>query len=315
MNGTRTVLVAIPSATAVALLTDAAELLTEDRRISMVFPGVPAPRRTEFDLVLTAGSVHGALRLARGPREGAVLHALAHESDYLPLRKANLGAMPVATVVGDICYDRLLASIPFRAGYRRAFGLSRERKLVVVSDVDGQVELVDRLLVALPADRYRVAAVTSADKGWRAALIAANLVIGGDDTVTRYGAAIGLPVMTATALDRGHRADDVTELLRRHARRLRFDKPLAAQVDAAMRGDRAWQDGVAARVTSRPGRAGELLRRVMYRFLGLAEPAWAVPCDPVPLPRFVPVERRGRGIVSAQPAMICWPSQVECRTG
>lgn len=315
MNGTRTVLVAIPSATAVALLTDAAELLTEDRRISTVFPDVPAARRTDFDLVLTTGSTHGALRLSRGAREGAVLHALAHESDYLPLRKTNPGAMPAATVVGDICYDRLLASIPFRAGYRRAFGLSRERKLIVVSDVDGRVELVRRLLAALPSDRYQVAAVTSADEGWRAALIAANLVIGGDDLATRYGAAIGLPVMTVTTRRCGPRADDVTELLRRHARRLRLDEPLVAQVDMAMRGGRAWQDGVAARVTSRPGRAGELLRRVMYRFLGLTEPEWAVPSDPVPLPRFVTMARRGRGIVSAQSDMICWPPQVECKTG
>jgi hypothetical protein len=315
VNGTRTVLVAIPSATAVALLTDAAELLTEDRRISTVFTGVPGVRRTESDLVLTAGSAHGALRLSRGALDGAVLHTLAHEADYLPLRKANPGALPAATVVGDLCYDRLLASIPFRAGYRRALGVSRERKLIVVSDVDGRAELVERLLAALPAERYQVAAVTSADEGWRAALIAANLVIGGDGEVIRYGAAIGLPVMTVTARQRGPRADDVTELLRRHARRLRFDEPLAAQVDMAMRGGRAWQDGVAARVTSRSGRAGELLRRVMYRFLGLAEPVEAVPCDPVPLPCFGTMEQRGRGIVSAQPAMICWPPQVECKTG
>jgi len=80
------------------------------------------------------------------------------------------------------------------------------------------------------------------------------------------------------------RPDGGIELLRRHAPRLRLDRPLPEQLSVAMARDHSWQDGFAALITSRPGQAGVLLRRAMYRLLGLTEPARAVPCSPVPLP-------------------------------
>lgn len=301
------VLVVVPSVAAVSLLMDTVSLLAADRRVRTVFTapsdargvedhlrarGCPVlswrqARRRAFDLVLAVGP-HGLARL-----HGRSLLALSPESGRVTLWRSGVTA---AAVVGDVCYDRLLASIPFRAGYRRAFGLARGQKLVVVSACPREdLEPLGWLLSALPPDRYRVAAavppgvwsaygdwqirawlaellragllVLPADDTWRAALVAADLVIGDGGMVTRYGAAIGLPVMVAPSL--------------------RYDRPLVPQVDVAMRGERSRQDGVAASITSRPGEAGELLRRAMYRLLELAEPARPAPCYPVPAPHFV----------------------------
>jgi hypothetical protein len=76
-------------------------------------------------------------------------------------------------------------------------------------------------------------------------------------------------------------------LLRRHAQRLRPDQPLLDQVVAARRADRAWQDGVAARITADAGYAGDLLRRSLYGRLSLTEPVRPASCVPLPSPRFV----------------------------
>jgi hypothetical protein len=248
--------------------------------------------------------------------------ALPLESDLAVLRESCPEALPVATVAGDICYDRILASIPFRARYREAFGVGQDQELVVVtstwqpeSTLGSQPDLLEQLLRALPRERFRVAAIVHPNvwsvhggwqvrawlaeclragllllppaEGWRAALVAADLVVGDYGSVTRYGAAIGVPVMTAALPADGLRAGGVPDLLRGHASSLRPGRPLRYQVEAATRADRSWQDGVAGLITSRPGRAGEILRSAMYGLLGLPEPARAVPCSPVPLP--VPV--------------------------
>ncbi len=273
---------------------------------------------------LDAAPTHGLDRealMSKGRVLPSVL-ALAHESELAVLRNSCPEAVPSVVVVGDICYDRLLASIPFRARYREAFGLDRDQKLVVVSStwqpestLGTQPDLPARLLNTLPPWRYRVAAVVHPnawsvhghwqlrawyadclraglflvppDEGWRAALVAADLVIGDYGSVTRYGAAIGLPVMTTALPEDAMRPGGTVGLLCRNAPRLRADQPLPEQVRAAMAADRDWQDEVARGLTSAPGRAGERLRAAMYKLLGIDEPARAVPCSPVPLPRFV----------------------------
>lgn len=307
----RTVLVVVSSVATGTWLMDAVPLLAADRRTTTVFTvapgddGVGCPRtseflcarrlptlpwrqavRREFDLVLAADA-HG-LAQPRGktlvyphgaadPAPGAApdVLALAHSSD-LPVW-SSCGPAAV-TVVGDLCYDRLIASIPFRAGYRRVFGVSRRQRLVAVpSTVDSRV--LRRLLGALPPDRYRVAVLRP--ESWRAALLAADVVIGGLGTATRYGAAIGLPVLVTPGVEDRPRLDGATELVRLHARRLRVERPLAGQIEAVRRRDRAWQDRVAGLVTAKSGHAGDLLRTAMYGLLDLAEPAGPGPCFPV----------------------------------
>lgn len=306
-RGCRTVLVAVSCVAAAERLMEVVALVAADHRVRAAFTVVPGPdgtcchraggllrahgcvvlpwacaRRHEFDLVLTAGP-RGLTRL-----RGKTLSYPA-ESDLALARESDSGA---AIVVGDIDYDRLLASIPFRTGYRRGFGVSRAQKLVVVTEstVDGQASLAARLLAALPPERYRVAAVLAPDlwctygdwqvrtwfadclraglllvspaEGWRAALVAADLVAGDSGSVMRYGAAIGLPVLEGPLVP---------------------ERSLSEQVDRAMRDNPSWQD----RVTSRPGRAGENLRSVMCRLLGITEPNRPVPCLPVPPAEFI----------------------------
>lgn len=313
-----TILVVVPSMAAVVTAMDALSLVDSDYRIRIVFTAGPVTGamsrdveeflrvrgcpvlpwrqalRKEFDLVLASGP----LGLAQLSGKAFLLPALAREESGDP--------------VDDICYDRLLASIPFRAGYRRAFGLSRGQKLVLVTATsidESTVDFLARLLAELPAARYRVGAVVPADvwstygawqvrgwladclgagllllapgEGWRGALVAADIVVGGGGWMIRYGAAIGLPVLMVDSGSGG------TDLLCQHARSWRPDEPVGEQIEAAMIADRAWQDKVAECVTRAPGYAGENLRKEMYRMLGLAEPERPVPCLPVPLPHLI----------------------------
>lgn len=284
----RTVLVVVPFVAAGARLFDALPLVEADHRILTVFtvPPTAAPGVAEF------------LRA----RECLVLpwqEAVRHEFDLvLAASRAGLAELTGKALLlpagelatGDLLYDRLLASIPFRAHYRQALGLGRGDKLVVVASAT--VELLTRMLAELPARRYRVAAVVDPDvwsacggwqvrawfadclaagllllppaEGWQAALVAANLVVGAHGPVPHYGAAIGLPVMTAPP---------------------RLDQPLLDQLSAAMTSEPGRRHEPAVRTISSVGFAGDVLRKQMYRLLDLPEPARAVPCSPVPLPR------------------------------
>lgn len=245
--------------------------------------------------------------------------ALAHDSELAVLRHSCPDAIPVAVVAGDICYDRLAASVQFREHYRSALGVGREQKLVTVtstwqpeSALGQHPDLLDRLLKVLPSKEYRVAAIMHPniwsvhgawqvrawlasclakglllippEEGWRAAVIAADLVIGDYGSVTRYGVAFGAPTLLAALPDKDVRRGGVAYELGRRAPRLRSDRCLVEQIRAASV-DRSWQDGVPQRITSRPGRAGALLRQTMYRLLELPEPARAAPVSPVPLPK------------------------------
>jgi hypothetical protein len=123
------------------------------------------------------------------------------------------------------------------------------------------------------------------EEGWRAALIAGDVLIGDRGSVTAYGAALGLPVLLgpfdAGDTVPGSHAARLGEI----APRLRADEPLKPQLDAAVR---RWADVDAAelraRLTSAPGRSARLIRQAMYRLLGLPEPAAEPRVDPVPPP-------------------------------
>ena len=335
-GGRARVLVVPPAAGAATWSADVLQTLAGDRRVVVS----QADARGEFDLIIAAGlaglaGLRGKRLLLPGGAGTAPAHllnrgvltregadrapalALAHESDRAALGRSYPEA--VATVVGDLSYDRLLTSIPFRAEYRLAAGLSRERKLVVVtltgrseSVLDAQMNVLNRLLADLPPAEYRVAAIASpeiwryyggplarawfadavragllfqrTDEEWRSTLVAADLVIGDLGATTRYGAAIGLAVMVVEPPEGESPAGGAAELVWRHAHRVRPDRALLSQVTAAMADNREWQDEVAARVTSRAGYAGDLLRQTVYELLDLDEPAVPVLCAPVPVP-------------------------------
>lgn len=193
---------------------------------------------------------------------------LSHTEQLDRLRSSCPQAVPAAVVAGDPCFDRMLASTPLRETYRAALGVGRGQRLVVVSSTWGPGSLYDqasdvvrRLRLELPLDEYRIAlalhpntwfghspwqirmwldeceragvVVLPPEEGWRAALVAADVVVGDHGSVTFYGAALGVPVLLAAA---AHNAVDPASAVGRFidkADRLTLDRPLRVQLDSA----------------------------------------------------------------------------------
>lgn len=129
------------------------------------------------------------------------------------------------------------------------------------------------------------------EEGWRAALVASDVVIGDYGSVTSYAAAIGAPVMLAASLPEGNvRHGSLSEAIALRAPRLRLDRRLTDQlcIVAEPQKGTTGRGPIAELITSRPGEASAILRRTMYRLLGLSEPLRAVSAAPVPLPRPIP---------------------------
>jgi hypothetical protein len=125
------------------------------------------------------------------------------------------------------------------------------------------------------------------EEGWRAALVAADWIVGDHGSVTQYAAgATDVPVVLATFPDHDIRAGSLADVVARAVPRLRMDRPLVPQLAtaAAMR-DPQRQTPVRELITAYPGEAGLILRRTMYRLMELSEPDRPVRVAPVPLPR------------------------------
>lgn len=310
--------------------------------------------QTKFDLILAAspvglGQLHGAIVLmsrgatvgrsfmrARSAGEQAIptgaldretlmdkgrllpsVLALSHDVEFAELRESCPEALPTAVVVGDMTYDRLMASLPLRGHYREALGLRPTHRLVVVSSswrpestLGRHPRLLDDLVAELPRVRYRIAAVLHPniwhvhgpfqvrawladatrrgllllppEEGWRAALAAADVLIGDHGSVTRYGAAIGVPTLVTGSPEQDLHPGSSADLLYRFAQRLRPATALAEHIESASGG--SWQAELDARLTARPGQAAHILRSVLYRELGVPEPEQPVRVDPVPMP-------------------------------
>jgi hypothetical protein len=245
---------------------------------------------------------------------------LAHRDRLAQLRRACPEAVPAAVIAGDPCHDRLVASLPMRNAYRRALRLRDDQKLVLVTSTWGPEsllgqapELLPRLLLDLPGDRYRVAASLHPDawswhgpwqikawidgclrsgltllpaaEGWRGALMAADVVIGDHGSVTFYAASLGIPVLLATFPAEDVAPGSHVALLGRTAPRLMPGQPLLPQLEQVVS---AYRPGRYARVrgqvTSVPGQAQQIIRSVIYHHLGLPEPIGVPDITPVPLP-------------------------------
>jgi hypothetical protein len=277
-------------------------------------------RLSDDGRTLGNGPVYGlsSQHLTRDGRVLASAVVLAHEDDREILRQQCPEALPATVVAGDPCYDRLLASLPRRGHYRAAMQVTEEQKLVVVASTWGREglfghvpDLLPRIMTELPADQYRVAALLhpavwsghgirqvrawlrdcreaglillDPREDWRALVVAADYLIGDHGSVTAYAAAIGRPILhlppaRPTLITPG----SVQELVTARAARLDPRRPLLPQLQSARLLHR---DGVAAALTSRPGRASTLLSRIMYRLLRLPAPARHRRPLPVPVPR------------------------------
>lgn len=276
--------------------------------------GPPSPRRahgTERNQLVYHGRVVPATIL------------LAHRDRLEQLRRSCPEAVPAAVVAGDPCHDRLVASLPLREDYRGALQVRDNQRLILVTSTWGPHSLLGqdpgllpRLLAELPSDRYRVAASLHPDafawhgswqvrawiesclrsgmtllpaaEGWRGALAAADAVIGDHGSVTFYAASVGVPVVLAAFPREEVARGSHVALLGRTAPRLRPGRPLMPQLEHAIatyEPDRYAQ--IRGQVTSVPGQARQIIRQVIYRHLGLEEPAGVPDLDPVPLPHLL----------------------------
>jgi hypothetical protein len=117
------------------------------------------------------------------------------------------------------------------------------------------------------------------EEGWRAAVVAADVVVGDHGSCTQYAAAIGKRVAVVPLPDGVLREGGLADLVYRRAPVIDPRRPV---LDEA-----AVVPGMTEAITSCPDRAGVILRRTMYRLMGLPEPARAVPLSPVEVPRVV----------------------------
>ncbi len=245
---------------------------------------------------------------------------LSHSEQLDRLRAACPEAVPYALVAGDVCYDRLSASVALRPTYRRAFGMSAGQKLVVLSSTWGSDSLLSaapqlpRMIAgSLPIDEFRVIValhpniwshhsrwqvlewlsscrrhgvhVSQDVDEWRAAIVAADLVIGDHGSVPFYSTALGNPLLLATTP--GHTVDPQSPIAHLLATgpRLDLSGDLAAQVRTAIaEHDPGRYAEITALTTSEPGRAAALLRRAFYRILRLPEPPEQAEVVALPLP-------------------------------
>jgi len=121
------------------------------------------------------------------------------------------------------------------------------------------------------------------DRGWQAAVIASDVVVGDHGSCTMYAAASGTPTVMATeppALWPGSPAD----VLVRNTPRLDHDQELWPQLRKVIAEHQGPDADLAKAITARPGQAAAIIRSTMYRLLELVEPARALPVNAVPVP-------------------------------
>jgi hypothetical protein len=263
-----------------------------------------------------------APRLVRDGRVVAAAIALSHDNELVVLARQCPDALGVAAVAGDPCFDRLAGSLARRDHYRRAIGVGDRQRLLVVTSTwgadglfGGVPELLPTLMEQLPPAEFRVAlllhpAILGAhgrrqvdawtrgcrDAGmiladpaddWRAYIAAADGLVGDRGSVTAYGAAVGLPVLCVSPSAARPAAGSPQSLVLDHAARLDVGLPMVPQLLAARPVDHR---RVAAAITSRPHRSSRLLRRTIFRLLGLTRRRG----EPDPAPVAVPAPRAMR---------------------
>ncbi|MFD3789537.1 hypothetical protein [Streptomyces cyaneofuscatus] len=253
---------------------------------------------------------------------------LSHPEQVARLRQVCPEAVGASVLAGDPCFDRILAARPYRDRFRRALGVRRGQRLVVLNstwnpegffgdggDQDLLPGLLPRLAAELPADGYRLAAVLHPNiwhghgpgqiRAWldRARRSGLSLIdpvhawrqalVAADLVVGDFGAvsyyAAALGAPVLLAAAEQDRLDP--------------DAPLAAFVREAPRLDvhaplREQVEkvlaghrplaGPAAFVTSAPGSSAALLRRHFYTLMDLAEPTAPALLEPLPLPPYNP---------------------------
>jgi hypothetical protein len=243
---------------------------------------------------------------------------ISHESARDILARQCPQALPAARLTGDLCLDRLTASRPRRAAYRRALGVPADRTLVAVSSTWGEWSLFRRAWPALcgalrelPRDRFAIRVVChpaiwhghgarqmyawSRNRpvpglrfveplDWRALAVAADGWIGDYGSPTLYAAATGVPVVHVPARQGWVAPGSAAEALARTTTLLDLARPLTTQMREAEQCRETMAAAVAPLVSSVPDEAAGRLRTELYRLLRLPEPAGRAVPLPVPVP-------------------------------
>ena len=252
---------------------------------------------------------------------------LSHPEQYERLRAVCPEAAPTAVLAGDPCWDRMLAARPYRERYRRALGVGRGKRLIVLNSTwnpeslfgdggdDVLPSLLPRLTSEFPADEYRLAAVLHPNvwhghgpgqirawldrarrcglalvdplDGWRQALLAADAVIGDHGSVTYYAAALGTPVLLGAAPLSGLAPDAPVHGFVRTAPRLAPALPLRPQVERLI-AEHQPPSEPAEFISSVPGESAGRLRRLFYDLIGIPEPDAPARLEPLALPPYEP---------------------------
>ncbi|MGW2568912.1 hypothetical protein [Streptomyces sp. NPDC001537] len=256
---------------------------------------------------------------------------LSHPEQYERLRTVCPEASPTAVLAGDPCWDRMLAARPYRDRFRRALGVGRGQRLIVLNSTwnpeslfgdgggdDVLPSLLPRLTSEFPADEYRLAAVLHPnvwhghgpgqirawlDRARRAGLTLIDPLEGWRQALLAADAVIGdhgSVTYYAAALG--------TPVLLGAAPLAGLDPeaPVHAFVSTAPRLDPARplrpqldalvdhhrpHPGLAESVSSAPGESGARLRRLFYDRIGIPEPDAPARLEPLPLPPYEPATR------------------------
>ncbi|MBL1101897.1 hypothetical protein JK363_35750 [Streptomyces sp. 205] len=245
---------------------------------------------------------------------------MPHHADLHELAIHCPEALPLAHVVGDPVHDRIKASLPQRTKYRRALGLADGEKLVIAVSTWGPHSffgrfeaLLPRLISELPSRQFRTAilvhpnvwsghspwqvkawlawctrqgvSVVPPEADWRSVLIAADYIIGDHGSVTLYGTLTGAPVLLVGSPEEEINPASPAATLAVTAPALSPAHPLTEQLDyAATEYCPEEYAAIASRITSEPGRFNRNMRRLMYRVMGLGQPAHSPHILPLPCP-------------------------------
>jgi hypothetical protein len=276
------------------------------------------------DRSVTARSPYG-LDPQRLMRDGRVIPAaivLPHAADLTRLTQTCPGAADVATVIGDPCYDVLMASACRRSSYREQLAVGPERRLVVVTSTWGPSslfgagqQLLRKLLDELPSDEFGVVTlihpnvwcahgqwqvqawledcrarglgVVPPEADWRGVMIAADWILADHGSLGVYGTAVNVPLMVSTPASPDLDPSSAHAVLAAAAPSLRPNQRLLPQLRRAAAAYRpASYAQVAARISSEPGRFAQNMRQLMYRLLRLRPPR-EPPCTPIARPPFL----------------------------
>jgi hypothetical protein len=267
--------------------------------------------RRSIGRAVARGAPYG-LDAQRLVHDGTVVPAalvLPHHAELGRLARTCPEAVPTAVVAGDPSYDRLEASLANQAAYRRSFGVADGQRLIVVTSTWGprsllgsRFELLPKLVAELSGPDYRIMALLHPnawfghgtwqirawladclrnglsllppEADWRAALAAADCVIGDHGSVTLYGAVADVPVLLA-----GFPAGDIDpdSALAELAATAPRATPQGSARETVERAFAEYRPGMhraaVERITSEPGRFNRNMRQLMYRLMRLPQPS------------------------------------------